>query len=170
MSLVSAKSIKRPHMKVTPPRWVKITLGSLLIMVYLAVAFVPSLGAAPKISIMSLFGILLLAGARKALGNGSWETMRINRDGIYFKTDEPRTYFFVPWRCVGSIEKAPFALHKRTLRIEITGDYKSSVSNTARVANVMSVGDKLYVYTLPRLNDRDRLIEKMLNYKRPVFE
>ena len=170
MSLISAKSIKKPNLKVTPPLWVKITLGSILILVCLAIFLSPSLGSGLKTTILSIYTVVLLVLAVKALDKDYLVTMRVNRDGIYFKSDKARSYFFVPWRCVGSLEKAPFPLNKRTLQIEITGDYKNSIGNSEHVANVMWVGDKIYVYAIPQLNNRDRLIEKMLNYKRPVFE
>lgn len=95
--------------------------------------------------------------------------MQVNRDGVYFQTDKIHHYFFVPWRSIGKIEKAAFPLNSRAIRFEITSEYASSVRSSDLLGNVLAEGDKVFIYTSPQLHNRDKLIDKMLDFKRPVF-
>jgi hypothetical protein len=157
-------------MEVAPPKWVMTIVASLFLLVYVALFFIPLDSMPLKIAILGLYGILLLALIYKVRSGNYLVTMQINRDGVYFQTDKAQNYFFVPWRCIGAIEKAAFPLNSRGLRFEITGEYKNIVRDIDFVVNVMSVEEKIFIYTIPQLNDRDKLIEKMIHFRDPIFK
>lgn len=170
MSLVPAKSIKTPKLKVTPPLWVKIAVGSALLLVFLAMFFLPAGLGFLRTVILSAYGMVLVVIVIRALDKNYLVTVQANRDGLYFQSKRTSRYFFVPWRCIGVIEKAEFPLNKRAIRIEVTGDYKGSISRTEHIGNVLSVEDRIFIYTAPQLNDRLMLIDEMNRFRRPVFE
>lgn len=170
MSLVSAESIKTPKMEVAPPKWIMIIVASLFSLVFVALFFIPIDSTPLKIALVGIYGVVLFAIINRAWRGNYLVTMQANRDGIYFQTDKAQSYFFVPWRCIGTIEKAAFPLNSRGLRFEITGEYKNIVRDIDSVGNVMSVDEKIFVYTIPQLNDRDKLIEAMIHFRDPVFK
>jgi len=157
-------------MEVAPPKWVMMIGASLFLLIFVALFFIPIDRTPLKIGIIGIYGIVLLALINRARGGNYLVTMQANRDGVYFQTDEVQSYFFVPWRCIGAIEKAVFPLNSRGLGFEITGEYKNIVRDIDFVGNVMSVEEKIFIYTIPQLNDRDKLIEKMVHFRDPVFK
>ena len=170
MSLVPVESIKNPKLLVSPPRWVWISVISLQLLIFCALFFIP-IGSMPvKGTLLALYAIVIMALVKKAKKTNYLVTMQVNRDGVYFQTDMKNHYFFVPWRCVGIIEKAAFPLDKRGLRFEITGEYSKSIRNANSIGNVMTEKQRTFVYTLPQLNDRDKLIERMNYFRRPIFQ
>ena len=170
MSLVSAESIPSPKIEVAPPKWALMIVASLFLLIFVALIFIPIDSAPLKIGVISIYGVVLLALVNRARGGRYLVTMQVNRDGVYFQTDQPQRYFFVPWRCIGAIEKAAFPLNSRGLRFEIIGEYKNIARDIDFVGNVMSVEEKVFIYTIPQLNDRDKLIEKMIHFRDPVFK
>ncbi|MEJ2691841.1 MAG: hypothetical protein P8166_02010 [Candidatus Thiodiazotropha sp.] len=170
MSLVSVETIKTPKMAVAPPKWLMVIVASMFLLIFVALFFIPIDSTPLKIAIIGVCGVVLLAIANRARGGNYLVTMQANRDGVYFQTDRDQSYFFIPWRCIGAIEKAAFPLNSRGLRFEITGEYKNIVRDTDLVGNVMSMEEKIFIYTIPQLNDRDKLIEKIIHFRDPVFK
>jgi hypothetical protein len=170
MSLVPVKSIKTPKLVVTSPKWVKVAVGSVLVLLFIALFLIPLNSTPIKVGIAGLYVAVIFSVFKKVRDTIYAVTMQANRDGVYFKSDRAKYYYFVPWRCIGRIEKAAFPLNARALRLEITGEYRSGVQTNDSIGNVMSVEDRLFIYRNPQLNDRDKLIDKLLYLKRPLYQ
>jgi hypothetical protein len=165
MSLVSAESIKEPKIEVTLPIWLKVVVGLILALLFVGVASAPIASNPIKLTILGLYSVILLGLANKTLKGNYLVTLKANNDGLYFQTSEANTYFHVPWSSIGVIEKAIFPLNSRGIRVEVTSDYKAIVKNTEYIGNVIEIENRLFIYTIPQLNDRDKLIDKLLSFK-----
>ena len=79
-------------------------------------------------------------------------------------TDETNRYFHIPWANVGVIEKAVL----RGLRIEVIGAYKDEGRHATLAGDIRCIEDSVFVYTIPQLNNRDNLIDNLIDFKRCV--
>jgi hypothetical protein len=165
MSLVSAENIEEPKIKVTPPVWVKAFVGLFLAFLLVIIAGSPIDSVPLKFTILFLYSAVLLRVIRKHIKGNYLVTMQANHHGVYFQTTEEKTYYHLPWSGVGVIEKTIFPLNSRGIRVEVTGDYMAIVKSTDQIGNVKEIENKLYIYTITQLNDRDILIEKLLRFK-----
>jgi len=170
MSLVPVKSIKSPKLEISPPGWLRITIGGIVALVYAVLLFLPIPIPFLKAVFLGLYTALLLVLAKRLRDRNNLVTLQANRDGVYFQTDLKDRYFYVPWRHIGKIEKAGFPLHSHALRVEILGEYRAPLRNSGHVDYVMSQDDRTFVYTLPQWNDRNRLMERMDYFRRPAFQ
>lgn len=87
-------------------------------------------------------------------------TLQANKSGLYFQTDDVNRYFYVPWQDIGLMEKAIFPVNKRGLRIEVTGGSLARLEGSEHVGNVFAKNDRTFIYTIPQLRDRDKLIRR----------
>ncbi len=166
MPLVSARNIEDPKMVVAPPTWVRIAIGVALVAIFALIAVLPIASSILKVAALIIYGVVLLGIARNALVGSQMATMQANDEGVYFQTDDASRYLLVPWDNIGAIEKVVFPVNKRGLRLEVTGPYRDVVETTEHVGNVQAIEDRVFIYTIPQLNDRDRLIDMLLAFKR----
>ena len=164
MTLVSSKEISKPKLEVTPPVLLKVAIGCVLLAVLVFFVLIP-MNSLIKTVILLVYGIVLFLFIKKLSGGDYLVTMQANGDGLYFQTHRENDYFHLPWEFVGKIEKALFSVNSQGIRIEVTGDYQSVVRTTDAIGNVRIDKDKMYIYTLPQLLDRDKLINNLLEFK-----
>jgi hypothetical protein len=165
MAIVAARDISEPKIKVSPPMWfigglTLIVLGVLASVLYLSVE-----NTLLKFVIIGVIFLILAHVVSLQLRGNYMVTMQANSNGLFFQTDNYSQYFHVPWDNVGIMEKAIFPVNRRGLRIEVTGSYIEQVLNTEKIGNVRTEGGRTFIYTIPQLQDRDKLINRFLALK-----
>jgi hypothetical protein len=166
MNLVTSARIAEPKMSVSPPFWALmlfwvISVGVLVVLSQLAIA-----SAVVKYALVGGYLAAMLGIWRKQLKGNYLVTLQANTAGLYFQTDDTNQYLHIPWPNVGLIEKAIFPLNRRGLRVEITGDLAGPVRHSRDVGNVRVENGRTYIYTIPQMRDRDRLIEQFESFRK----
>lgn len=165
MRLISAAKIDAPKIRVSPPAWVFVLFWVVFIAILYAFSKAQLANVFVKYLLIVVWGIVMLGVLRNQLKGNYGVTLQANRDGLYFQTSDANQYFYVPWENVGKIEKAVFPLNSRGLRIEITGDLVESIQNSKDIGNVRIENGHTFIYTIPQLRNRDRLIERFESFK-----
>ncbi|WP_457677066.1 hypothetical protein [Thiolapillus sp.] len=166
MSVVDSASIEEPRLVVAPAAWLFMGALALLFTAFLLVVFLP-MGSEPlKGPIVLVSGLVLIGVTRNYFRGDYLATMQANAQGLYFQTDHPHRYFYLPWEYVGSLEATSFSLNSRGLRVEVLGDYRDRLVRSRQVGNVRTENGRTYVYTLPRLRDREQLIQQLENFRK----
>ncbi|MBI1424758.1 MAG: hypothetical protein GC149_15035 [Gammaproteobacteria bacterium] len=163
MPLIAANEISEPRLKVSPPA----AVFALVWIIFVAILFVFLMApdSFVKYSLVAVWGLVLLAVLRKQLMGNYLVTLQANRDGLYFQTSKANQYFHAPWKNVGQIEKTLFPLNSKGLRVEITGDLVESIKHAEDAGNVGTEGGRTFIYTIPQLNNRDKLIKRLESFR-----
>ncbi|QKI89474.1 hypothetical protein [Thiomicrorhabdus xiamenensis] len=156
MELIHGNEIESPVIKVTPPAYAKMFVVAGLLALPLALLLLPIV-LWLKVLSLSLYALVLFGIVRNYLKGFFLVTMQANLKGLYIQSDDYNDYYHFPWHSIGVIEKCIFPLNRRGLRIEICGDDRKEVLSS-RIGNVERVTGKTFIYTLPQLLNRDRLI------------
>lgn len=165
MAIVAASEICEPKIKISPPIWL---IGGLTLIVFSMLAPMLYLLIENTLLKFVIIGVIFLVVVRVVslqLKGNYMVTLQANSNGLFFQTDNYNQYFHVPWENVGIMEKAIFPLNRRGLRIEVTGAYIEQVLNTDKIGNVRTEGGRTFIYTIPQLQDRDKLINRFLALK-----
>ena len=165
MSLIAAAQISEPKLKVSPPAWVFVFVWAIFVAIFIFFYAAQPANPYVKYSLEAVWGLAMLGVVRNQLKGNYLVTLQANSAGLYFQTSDANQYFYVPWKNVGQIEKAIFPLISRGMRIEITGDSARSVANSDDVGNVRIEGGRTFVYTIPQLHHRDRLIKQLESFR-----
>lgn len=161
MTLTTSTQIRAPKIKVSPPPWVWIIFWLISIAVLAALSQLPSENAILKYAVFGIYGLVLIGVIRNQLKGNFLVTLQANQDGLYFQTSDTDKYFYVPWSNVGLIENAVFPLNSRGIRIEITGELADTIKNSTEIGNVRTENGCTYVYTIPQLRNREKVIEQL---------
>jgi hypothetical protein len=164
MRLVQSNEISEPKLVVALPKFVlQIFIVIWLSAIALAI-FLPIESTAKYIIIFTL--IVISLGVIKNHKNGNYlATMQANNEGLYFQTEHQNQYYYIPWKYIGSLEKTNFPLNHRGLRIEIIGEGSEILRTIDHVGNVIEENGRTYIYTIPQLRDRDKLIDDIENFR-----
>jgi hypothetical protein len=165
MRFVQANEISEPKLVVAPPKIVLWIFGFIWLLFVVLMIFLP-MASSIKAAIIVVLA-LFLYGMIKNYKQGNYlATMQVNHAGLYFQTDEQNQYYFIPWKYIGALEKTTFPLNDRGLRIEIIGEGSEALKMTNKVSNVVEEGAHTYIYTIPQLRDRDKLLNDIAKFKK----
>lgn len=170
MNLVTSEQISPPKITVGPPLWAVILFWLLSLAVLVMITQLPLGTIIIKYALLGIYGIVLLGVLRNQLKGHVLVTLQANNDGLYFQTNDTNQYCYVPWRNVGLIEKAIFPLNRRGIRIEVTGDLVEEIKSGTEVGNVRTEKGRTFIYTIPQLRNRERLIKQFESFKRAVTQ
>ncbi len=165
MGLVSSSDIRHPRLEVAVPGFVVWSLALVFLVIIVFVLSLPVIGNAMKTMIVSLIALVSFGVVRNLRRGDCLTTMQVNGDGLFFQADDYRRYYHVPWECTGLIEKAVFPLNRRGLRFEVLGEVAEALRCSGHVGNVVTEGDRTFVYTIPQLRNRDRLIRDIQQFR-----
>ena len=165
MSLIAAKDITEPKIKVSPPGWLLALFYLMPVVLLVVIDNLPIEHLLIKYVAALMICLVGIAIARKQLKGNFLVTLQANKSGLYFQTDDVNRYFYVPWQDIGLMEKAVFPVNKRGLRIEITGESLARLKDSDHVGNVFAKNDRTFIYTIPQLHDRDKLIKRFAELK-----
>lgn len=165
MKPVHSNDIHDPKIKVAPPRFIIPVYIIIMAILVAAVIYLPIAGFMVKSIIVAVIALMLFGIIRNHRKGSYLTTMQANADGLYFQTDDYNQYYFVPWKHIGVMEKAVFPLNSRGLRIEVEDEAAEDMVSGQYVGNIRVENGRTFVYTLPQLQDRDKLIEKMRTLK-----
>lgn len=165
MKLVSSKDISIPKIRVSPPIWIWAFLWVVFILFLVALSLLPIQNGAVRYLLIGIAFLVMLGMLRQQVKGDYLVTPQANSEGLYFQTDDFHQYFFVPWSNVGVMEKAVFPLNSRGLRFEVTGIYADHLMGISHVGNVRNEDNRVFVYTIPQLHDRDKLIRQFSELK-----
>ena len=166
MTLVSSAQIGTPKITVSPPFWALLFCWVVFIAILITLTQMNVTEVFVKYALIGICVLLMFGVLRNQLKGNFLATLQANKDGLYFQTSDTNQYFYVPWNNVGIIEKAIFPLNSRGLRIEITGETVVSLESTNHVGNVRTEKGRTFVYTIPQLRDRDKLIDQFMFLKK----
>jgi len=161
MTLVSSAQISAPKIKVSPPFWVLALFWIIFTIILFALTRQQVTDVVVKYVLVGICGLLMLGVLRKQLKGNYLVTIQANNDGLYFQARDNNQYFYVLWKNVGVMEKTIFPLNSRGLRIEITGESIEPILGTNHVGNVRTESGRTFVYTIPQLRNRDKLIDQL---------
>lgn len=150
--------------KVSPPRWVIAFCILILLTIDVTLLFSPA-----EVETLKWLGVAvctaLLIGLAKQLGNKNYlVTLAADQQGLYFQTSTTNKYFFVAWADVGVIEKTLFPLNSRGLQVEIGCNYHFDAARA--IGNVKKEHGRCFIYTIPQLRSRDRVIAELEKMRR----
>jgi hypothetical protein len=165
MNLVTSAQIGAPKLKVSPPSWVLVLFWAVSIAVLVALSQLAVTDIIVKYVLIGICSLVMLGVLRNQLKGNFLVTIQANKDGLYFQTSDTNQYFCVPWKNVGLIEKAIFPLNSRGLRIEVTGELVEQIKNSKKIGNVKAENGHTFIYSIPQLRNRDRLIEQFESFK-----
>ncbi len=163
MRLVAANDIPMPRYELTPPWWALALYWPVFIGAGLLVHQLPIDNEVLRITALGLNWSVVILVLLNTLRRDRLVTLQANHEGLFFQTVRHDHYFFVPWEAVGRIEKAVFPLNSRGLRIAISEDYAEAAGKA--VGNVTNEGGQSFIYTIPQLRNRDRLIETLNGFR-----
>lgn len=161
MNLIDSAKIREPKIRVSPPTWVFALFWITFIAIFYAFSQAKIENVFFRYLLMAVCGLAMFGVLRNQIRGDYLVTLQASREGLYFQTDNANQYYFVPWKNVGNIEKAMFPVNRRGLRVEITGDLVPSIITSKDIGNVRTDGHRTFIYTIPQLHDRDRLIEQI---------
>jgi hypothetical protein len=165
MTLVSSTQIGEPKIKVSPPAWALTFVWAVFALSIFALTKLQGADVLVKYALVSIGMLIMLGVLRNHLKGNFLVTMQANKDGLYFQARDQNQYFYVPWKNVGIMEKTIFPLNSRGLRIEITGESVGTLKSTNHVGNVRTENGRTFVYTIPQLRNRDKLIDQFSSLK-----
>jgi len=165
MTLVSSAQISAPKIIVSPPLWALMFFWVVFSVILFALTRPYVTEVFVKYALIGIWCLSMFGVLRNQLKGNYLATMQANNDGLYFQTRDTNQYFYVPWKNVGVMEKAIFPLNSRGLRIEVIGETVEPIKNTKHVGNVRTENGLTFVYTIPQLRDRDKLIKQLLLFK-----
>lgn len=168
MTLVSSTQISAPKIKVSPPSWVLALFWVVFTVIILALTRLQVTEVIVKYALIGICCLVMLGVLRNQIKGNFLVTMQANKDGVYFQTCDNNQYFYVPWKNVGIMEKTIFPLNTRGLRIEVTGESVETIKNTSYVGNVRTESGRTFIYTIPQLQNRDRLIDQLSTLKKSL--
>lgn len=147
-----------------PPHWVLWFSGTVLLLAFVILLTIPVANQLLKWGIVVGVGVVLLGVLNQARHPNYLRTLIANEDGLFFYMGLTGEYCFIGWRHIGRIEKAVFGVFSKGLRVELIDI--SSMRECQELGNVRLIDDRWYVYTIPQLLVRDKII-KSLNQLRP---
>jgi hypothetical protein len=165
INLVASKDIVEPKIKVSPPLWIILVFLLVYMCVFVGVINLPIESAVVKSIVVGVFCIVMFGIVKNQIGGNYLVTMQADKNGLYFQTDNANQYYFVPWSNIGAMEKALFPVNRRGLRLEVTGEYVEDLNSANHVGNVRTENERTFIYTIPQLQNRDKLIKKFSNLK-----
>jgi len=165
MTLVSSAQIGTPKITVSPPFWAMLFFWVVFIAILITLTRLNVTEVFVKYTLIGVCVLLMFGVLRNQLKGNYLVTLQANKDGLYFQTSDTNQYFYVPWNNVGIIEKTLFPLNSRGLRIEITGETVVPIKSTNHVGNVRTENGHTFVYTIPQLHNRDKLIDQFMFFK-----
>ncbi|TCK17172.1 hypothetical protein DFR30_0393 [Thiogranum longum] len=165
MSLVLSNEILEPKLKVAPPKIVIWIFGIILSIAIVLVIYSPIASVSIKGAIAAVIALILFGIVKNQKKGNYLATMQANNAGLYFQTDEQNLYYYVPWKYIGVIEKAVFPLNSRGLRIEVIEEESKKLKDMNQVGNIREENGRTYIYTIPQLLDRDKLLNDLMKFK-----
>lgn len=161
--LVLLKDIDSPRLCVAPPFWIMcgvwVVLSSILLIVIEAHIDISLLKFVLGIGVVVVVGVFVKTQRTNAT------TLVANKDGLFFSTLPVGKYHFIPWANIGFIEEADFPVNERGIRVEITGEHAVLAKSGDLYGNVRHESGKIFIYTLPQLRSRKKLIQDIVEYK-----
>lgn len=115
--------------------------------------------------LVGLYIFVLLLLIRNFMKGDFLVTLQVNTFGMYFQTSNQKQYVYVPWEFIGRIEKSLFPLNQRGIRIEVLGDNIQKALLEAGLGNVHKDAGRTFVYTLPQLHSREKLIARLTAFR-----
>ena len=165
MRLVLSQEISEPKLEVAPPNIVIWIFSIILVVAIVLVIYSPISSVAIKAAIATVIALILFGIIKNKRKGNYLTTMQANNAGLYFQTDEQNQYYYVPWEYIGVLEKAVFPLNSRGLRIEVIGEESKKLKTMNKVGNIREENGRTYIYTIPQLRDRDKLLKDLMNFK-----
>lgn len=162
--LIDAKDIDEDCYKIRPPRWVLCAYGFIFVTIYCGLIYLPVGNVSLKWSIIAIATVILVGIFRAIIKDNYLVTLIADRRGLYFQTGIAGRYYSVPWAHVVIIEKVMFPLNSRGLRVEVKCECVDD--DIKVVGNYFKESGRCFIYTIPQLLDRDKLIEKFGQMKR----
>jgi len=120
---ISLDEIDKPIFKIALPIFVLIFIVLVFMLILIAIIFLPFDDEYLRLGVLGIYVIVTFGIYRNYLKGGFLILLCANKKGLYFQTDEPKNYFYIPWGNIGIMEKTIYPVNQRGLRIEITGEY-----------------------------------------------
>lgn len=157
--IVDITEIDRDCYKIRPSGWV-LSLNVLVLLLILG--FLISQPASTfelKWFVVAIISVVLV-GLLKALIRANYlVTLIADRKGLYFPGRIAERYYLIPWAQVLTIEKVSFPLNSRGLRVGVDCDcFNAAVSE---IGNVVKEQGRCFIYTIPQLRNRDKVIKAL---------
>ena len=148
-----------------PPKIVIWTFGFILSVAVVLVIYSPIESIAIKGAMAAVIALILIGIIKNQKKGNYLATMQANNAGLYFQTGKQNQYYYVPWKYIGVLEKAVFPLNSRGLRIEVIGEESKKLQDLNQVGNIREENGRIYIYTIPQLRDRDKLLDALMRFK-----
>jgi hypothetical protein len=161
--LVKVSEIDKDSYRISPPMWT-IFLYVFVTLAITPLLFQPSVTLGIKTLLVAIISVIWVGLFRLVANKNRSVTLIADQKGLYFPSRTQGEYFLIPWTSVLAVEKTTFPLNSRGLRVEV--DCKCFAVAAIEIGNITKEHDRCFVYTIPQLRDRDKLIEELECIKR----
>lgn len=149
--------------KLRPPGWIFFLYVLVLLLILGLLISQPASTFELKWFLVAIVSVVLVGLLKMLIKANYLVTLIADRRGLYFPSRIAESYYLIPWARVLTIEKVSFPLNRRGLRVRVDCDcFNAAVSE---IGNVLKEQGRCFIYTIPQLRNRDKVIEDLENIR-----